>query len=75
MNINIDIKNDNIRIFSCKAVASVINDASLTDPFSFEKKDQYVPVSKEKELKEGKLSNEFPPHSYTQIKIEIGRKD
>jgi alpha-N-arabinofuranosidase len=61
--------------FTGKAEASILTATSLTDSFSFEKRDQYIPVSKEIELKAGKLSCAFPPHSFTQIKIEINRSN
>jgi len=57
--------------FNGKAQASLINAASLTDAFTFDKKDQYMPVSNEVELKNGKLFYTFPPHSFTQIKLKV----
>ena len=57
--------------FTGKAEASIVSAASLSDPFAFEKKDQYMPVSKEVKIKNDKLSYTFPPHSFTQIKVEI----
>src|SRR4029079_3858758 len=57
--------------FTGKAEASIISAASLSDPFAFEKKDQYMPVSKEVKIKNDKLPYTFPPHSFTQIKVEI----
>jgi alpha-N-arabinofuranosidase len=57
--------------FAGKAVASEINAVSLTDPFIFDKKDQYAPVSKEIDSKSGKLTYTFPPHSFTQIKVAV----
>jgi alpha-N-arabinofuranosidase len=61
----INIKGD----IAGNAVASIINCESLTDPFAFEKKEQYIPVSKEIKTEKNKATFSFPAHSYTQIKI------
>ena len=60
--------------FTGKAEASVLNAASLTEPFTFEKRDQYAPVKKEAEVKNGNLTYTFPPHSFTQIKLSVNPK-
>ncbi len=60
--------------FAQKAEATVFNAASLSDPFSFAKKDQYLPASATLEIKNGRLSYTFPPHSFTQIKVAIVAK-
>ncbi len=54
--------------FSGKAEATVITSDSLTEIFSIDKKDQYIPVKKEIKTDKSKLSFVFPPHSFTQIK-------
>jgi len=58
-------------VFTGKAEASVINSNSLTDPFTFDKQKEYVPVRKEIEMSGNKMSYSFPAHSFTQIKIEV----
>jgi alpha-L-arabinofuranosidase len=57
--------------FSGKAEASVVNSASLTDPFTFDKKDQYIPVTKEVTVSNNKITFSFPAHSFTQIKVSV----
>ncbi|MGB3008402.1 MAG: alpha-L-arabinofuranosidase C-terminal domain-containing protein [Chitinophagaceae bacterium] len=54
-----------------KAEASLITCEKLNDSFSFDQQSQYVPVTKEIETKNNRLSCTFSPHSFTQIKIEI----
>ncbi len=62
--------------FLQKAEATVFNAASLNDDprFSFAKKDQYLPSSATLQIKHGRLSYTFPPHSFTQIKVAIVAK-
>lgn len=60
--------------FTGKAGITELNAASLTDPFTFDKKEQYIPVTKEAAIKNGTLSYSFSPHSFTQIKININTK-
>ncbi len=57
--------------FTGKAEATFINSDSLTDPFTYDKKDQYNPVVKEVDVKGNKLSYSFPAHSFTQIKVKV----
>ena len=59
--------------FTGKAEASLINNESLTDPFVFDKQSQYLPVTKEIQPNNNKLTYTFPPHSFTQIKIGVKR--
>jgi alpha-N-arabinofuranosidase len=59
--------------FSGKGEASTLNATSITEPFAFEKRDQYLPVKKEITLKKGNLNYSFPPHSFTQIRISIDK--
>jgi alpha-N-arabinofuranosidase len=54
-----------------KAEASILNSDSLKDPFTFDKQKQYVPVVKEIQVNNNKLTYSFPPHSFTQIKISV----
>ena len=60
--------------FSGKAEASLVNSDSLQDPFTFDKQAQYLPVVKEFQTDNNKMSWSFPPHSFTQIKIAVKKK-
>jgi alpha-N-arabinofuranosidase len=60
--------------FGQKAEATVLNAASLTDPFTFAKRDQYIPASAAVEIRNGRLYYTCPPHSFTQIKVVIDGK-
>src|SRR5690348_11097038 len=60
--------------FSGKAEASMVNSASLTDPFTFDKRDQYAPVTKEVPISNNKITYSFPAHSFTQIKVNVKEK-
>jgi len=60
--------------FAGKAEANIITCASLNEPFTFDKQEQYIPISKEIKTEKNKISFSFPAHSFTQIKIEIRRK-
>jgi alpha-N-arabinofuranosidase len=57
--------------FSGKAEASIIDSDSLTEPFTFDKKDQYNPVIKEIKIEGNRLKYSFPAHSFTQIKVKV----
>jgi alpha-L-arabinofuranosidase len=57
--------------FTGKAEATFVAGNSLDDEFSFDKQNQYVPVSKEIKTDKNKITYSFPPHSYTQIKVEM----
>ena len=56
---------------SGKAEATLISEDSLHDAFTFERKDQYIPVTKAIKLEKNKLTYSFPAHSFTQIRIEL----
>ena len=60
--------------FSGKAEASLINSESLQDPFTFEKQAQYMPVVKEIQTDNDKISWSFPAHSFTQIRVGMRKK-
>ncbi len=60
--------------FSGKAEVSLVDSDSLDTPFTFDKQKEYVPVTKEIEIKSGKISYSFPAHSFTQIKVGV-KKD
>ena len=57
--------------FAGKAEVSVLNAASLEEPFTFEKQEQYKPLTKEIKTDGNRISCSFPPHSFTQIKVKI----
>lgn len=57
--------------FDGKAQATVVNNASLTAPFTFDKKDQYIPTTKEVSINNNKITYSFPAHSFTQIKVSV----
>ena len=58
-------------IFSGKAEASLVDSDSLDAPFTYDNQKKYIPLTKEIEVKEGKISYSFPAHSFTQIKVGI----
>jgi alpha-N-arabinofuranosidase len=58
---------NNSGAFTGKAEATLVNSESLTDPFTFDKRKQYIPVTKEIKFEENKISYSFPAHSFTQI--------
>jgi alpha-N-arabinofuranosidase len=60
-------------MFSGKAEVSLVYGDSLDAPFTFDKQKEYVPVTKDVEIKDGKISYSFPAHSFTQIKVKIKR--
>ncbi|KPK85297.1 MAG: alpha-N-arabinofuranosidase [Bacteroides sp. SM23_62_1] len=57
--------------FTGKAEANIITGDSLTDPFTYDRQDQYNPVAKEIKAEKNSISCSFPAHSFTQIKIGI----
>jgi alpha-N-arabinofuranosidase len=60
--------------FSGKGIASFVTTDKINDPFSFDQQSQYIPVTKEIETKENKMTCTFPPHSFTQIKIAVKKQ-
>ncbi|HMO62683.1 MAG TPA: alpha-L-arabinofuranosidase C-terminal domain-containing protein [Ferruginibacter sp.] len=58
-------------LFTGKGEASIISSNNLEEPFSFNKKEQYIPVKQEVNTKNNQLTFAFPPHSFTQIKIAV----
>ncbi len=60
--------------FSGKAEASVINVDDLKAAFEFDKQEQYKAVTKAVQIINNKLSYSFPPHSFTQIKMNLVEK-
>jgi alpha-L-arabinofuranosidase len=57
--------------FSGRAEVKTITAESLKEPFSYDKREQYVPVIKEIKAGEDKITYSFPPHSFSQIKIGV----
>ncbi len=56
--------------FAGKAEATCLNSGSLTDPFTFDKQDQYVPQTKEVKVDGNEITCSFPAHSFTQIVVK-----
>jgi len=61
----------NSTIFTGKAEATIVNSDSLTEPFTFDKKDQYKPLTKEIKVEGNKLTYSFPAHSFVQIRVKV----
>lgn len=57
--------------FAEKAEAKIVTGDSLKDPFTFEKREQFVPETKEIKASGNTIHFAFPPHSFTQIKVDI----
>ena len=57
--------------FTGKAIASEVNSDSLNAIFTFDKQEEYIPVTKQTKVKGNKISYSFPPHSFTQIKVGV----
>ena len=68
--ITADIINDSGTLAG-KADAAIVDSDSLTEPFTFDKKDQYTPVTKEIKVEGNKISYSFPAHSFVQIKVKV----
>ena len=62
---------NNSGTFNRKAEVKLLTAASLDELFTFEKAEQYKPVTKEIKVAGNKFSYSFPAHSFTQIKAEI----
>lgn len=61
----------NSGVFTGTAEAMVIYRELLNEPFVFDKQEQYKPVTKEIKVERNQISYAFPPHSFTQIKVQI----
>ena len=59
--------------FTGKAEAQFVDAESIEEPFSYDKKDQYPPVTKELKIDGNKISYSFPAHSFTQIKVKVNQ--
>jgi alpha-N-arabinofuranosidase len=53
------------------AESQLLNSNSLEDPFTYDKQDQYKPITNEIKIKGNKISCSFPEHSFTQIKVKV----
>jgi alpha-N-arabinofuranosidase len=57
--------------FTGKAETKLLTVDSLEEPFTYDKQEQYKPVTKEISVNGNKTTCSFPPHSFTQIKANI----
>ena len=57
--------------FSGKAVASIVNTQDIYEDFTFDKKEEYIPVTKELPVRGNKITYSFPAHSFVQIKVKV----
>lgn len=71
--ITADIMNSSAQVM-LQGEAFTINATDLQEAFSFDKKEQYMPVKKEVPVKNNGTSYSFPAHSFTQIKIMLKQK-
>jgi alpha-N-arabinofuranosidase len=62
---------NNSGIFTGKAETKLLTVASLDEPFTFDKQEQYKPVTKEIAFKGNRISCSFPAYSFTQIKVGV----
>jgi alpha-N-arabinofuranosidase len=61
-------------VFTGKAEVNLVTSDSLNASFTFDKQEQYIPVTEETEVDGNKIPCTFPPHSFTQIKVGL-KKD
>jgi alpha-N-arabinofuranosidase len=59
--------------FTGKAIVNEINASDLNEVFSFDKRQQYVPVPKNVTAEGNKIVYSFPPHSFTQFVVKVNR--
>ena len=57
--------------FTGKAEVQLINSESLKDPFTYEKREEYIPKTTEIPVEEQSITCTFPAHSFTQIKVKV----
>ncbi|MGA2070016.1 MAG: alpha-L-arabinofuranosidase C-terminal domain-containing protein [Sedimentisphaerales bacterium] len=57
--------------FSGEAVASIVNRDDIYENFTFDKKEEYIPVTKVLSVEGKKITCSFPAHSFVQIKVKI----
>jgi len=68
--ISADIISDS-GIFVGKAEANIVDQNSLSAPFTFDKQKDYIPVTKDITVNGNKISYSFPAHSFTQIEVGV----
>ena len=51
----------------------MLNVDSIEEPFTYDKQDDYKPITTEIKVKDGKISYSFPAHSFTQIEVKVNR--
>ena len=71
--ITADILNTSAKLVG-KAETSLVAGKDLQEVFTFDKQDQYIPVKKTIDIINNKITCSFPPHSFTQIRIEVNSK-
>jgi alpha-N-arabinofuranosidase len=57
--------------FAGRAEATVVTSDDLKAPFAYDRRSQYAPVTATVTLDGNKLKYAFPPHSFTQIKVNL----
>jgi alpha-N-arabinofuranosidase len=57
--------------FSGKALTSEVNSDDILTEFTFDKQQQYIPVTNEVPVKGNKMTYTFPAHSFVQIKVKV----
>ncbi len=57
--------------FTGKAEATLVAGNALNETFTYDKQNQYVPVTKEFKAEKNKFTYSFPAHSFTQIKVRM----
>jgi alpha-N-arabinofuranosidase len=62
---------NNSGAFAGKAEAILVDSDSLNVPFTFDKQQQYMPVTNEIKTEENKITYSFPAHSFTQIIVKV----
>ena len=57
--------------FTGKAETKLLTSDSIDEPFTFDRREQYTPVTKEITVKGNTISYSFPAHSFVQIEVKI----
>jgi alpha-N-arabinofuranosidase len=52
-------------------VASIVNRQDIYEDFTFDKKEEYIPITNELSVEGKKITYSFPAHSFVQIKVKI----
>jgi alpha-N-arabinofuranosidase len=69
-NISTDIVS-NSGNFTGKASVTEINNRDIQSPYTFDKRDQYIPVTKKIAAKGNTFTYTFSAHSFTQITVKL----